>query len=123
MSHLAFDASNYDAAPAIPITNYSGSSGTSPTTITSNGHGLSSGGTITISGYSGFSAYNNSFEVIVLDANQFTIDTSREDVVSPYVGIGATWEIADNFKLSADGEMDFGDLDGGRARFGATLGF
>ncbi|MFK8036262.1 MAG: autotransporter outer membrane beta-barrel domain-containing protein [Hyphomicrobiales bacterium] len=56
-------------------------------------------------------------------SNQFTIDTSREDVVSPYVGIGATWEIADNFKLSADGEMDFGDLDGGRARFGASLSF
>lgn len=56
-------------------------------------------------------------------SNQFTIDTSREDVVSPYVGIGATWEIADNFKLSADGEMDFGDLDGGRARIGASLGF
>lgn len=55
--------------------------------------------------------------------NQFTIDTSREDIVSPYVGLGATWEIADNFKLSADGEMDFGDLDGGRARFGASLSF
>lgn len=56
-------------------------------------------------------------------SNQFTIDTSREDVVSPYVGLGATWEIANNFKLSADGEMDFGDLDGGRVRFGASLGF
>jgi len=75
MSYLAFDASDYDASPNNPVVNYSGTSGTSPTTVTSNGHGLNSGDTVTISGYGGFSAYNNSFEVIVLNANQFTIDT------------------------------------------------
>ncbi|MFT7303735.1 MAG: hypothetical protein ACI8UZ_002578 [Akkermansiaceae bacterium] len=74
LEYFTIQAADYDAPASNPITNYAGTSGASPTTVTSNAHGLTTGELISIEGYGGFSEYNESFEVTVINANTFTID-------------------------------------------------
>jgi len=73
MEYLVFDSSAYNAPATRTISNYSGSAGSAPTTVTSPAHGLTAGDLISIEGYGGFSEYNGSFEVSVIDDNSFTI--------------------------------------------------
>lgn len=74
LEYLTIQAADYDVPASNPIINYAGTSGASPTTVTSNAHGLTTGDLITIDGYGGFSEYNESFEVTVINANSFTIE-------------------------------------------------
>ncbi|YCM45165.1 lamin tail domain-containing protein [Verrucomicrobiaceae bacterium 227] len=97
MSYLAIDATAYDSPATNVITNYTGTSGAAPTTVTSTSHGLTTGALISIRGYGGFSAYNNSFEVTVLNDNTFTIDTPFLD---NHASKGA-WRTGRPFGLSA----------------------
>jgi|GEM_PF-262354 len=75
MTYLAIDATSFDAPATNVITNYSGISSAAPTTVTSTAHGLTTGDLISIRGYGGFSAYNNSFEITVISNDTFTLDT------------------------------------------------
>lgn len=77
--YVSYDESDFNVTPANAIASYSGTSAASPTTVTANSHGLSTGDTITIEGYGGVSAYNGSWQVTVLDGNNFTIDTAFLD--------------------------------------------
>ena len=77
--YLSYDESDFNATPSNAVTSYSGTLAAAPTTVTDNGHGLSTGDTITIEGYGGTSAYNDTWEVTVLNANTFTIDTPYLD--------------------------------------------
>lgn len=96
MSYLIIESSDYDAPANRAIGDYSGTSGAGPTTVTSIGHGLVTGDLITITGYGGFSAYNDSFEVDVLNASSFRIET-------PFLDNHATkgsWQRGRSFGLS-----------------------
>jgi hypothetical protein len=73
--YLSYDESDFNATPTNAITSYSGTLAAAPTTVTNSGHGLSTGDTITIEGYGGTSGYNDTWQVTVLNANAFTIDT------------------------------------------------
>lgn len=74
LDYHVIPASDYDAPLTNTISNYAGPSGSSPTAVTSNGHGLATGDLITIDGYGGFSDFNSSFEVKVINDNTFVID-------------------------------------------------
>lgn len=79
MGYLVIEENEYDPQPNNPIDNFSGTSGAAPSVISSPGHGLSSGDLVTISGYGGISAYNDTFEVIVIDENRFSIPATFLD--------------------------------------------
>ena len=75
MGYLAIDATAFDAPATNLISTYSGTSSAAPTTVTSASHGLTTGDLISIRGYGGFSAYNDSFEITVTGTHTFTINT------------------------------------------------
>ena len=102
MGYLAIDAAAYDAPATHAISNYSGTPGASPATVTSPAHGLSTGDLISISQYAGFSAYNSSFEVSVINNNTFTIDTPFLDNNS----VKGAWRRGRPFGLSASNGDD-----------------
>ena len=72
--YLVFHGAEYDAPLTNTISNYSGASGAAPTVISSNNHGLTTGDLMSIEGYGGFSDFNSSFEVTVINEDRFTID-------------------------------------------------
>ena len=74
LEYHTIQASDYDAPLTIPVTNYTGASGASPTVVTSSNHGLATGDLVTINGYGGFSDFNASIEVTVINADSFAID-------------------------------------------------
>ncbi len=95
--YVTFAESDFNTATASAISSYTGSAGAAPTTvITAAPHGLSDGDTITISGYGGFGDYNETFEVIITTASQFTIDTAFLDSNST----AGTWTRYRPFALS-----------------------
>jgi VCBS repeat-containing protein len=55
------------------VTNYSGTAGEAPVTVTIAGHGLATGDSVLISGYGGHSSYNATHVATVVDADTFTI--------------------------------------------------
>ncbi|MGJ8697928.1 MAG: lamin tail domain-containing protein [Verrucomicrobiaceae bacterium] len=73
LGYLTIDQSTFDSSSITPISNYTGNSGFFPTAVTSTGHGLTTGDIITISGYGGFSDFNKTFEVTVVNADVFQI--------------------------------------------------
>ena len=77
--YLSYNESDFNAAPANPVTSYSGTLAAAPTTVTDNSHGLSTGDTITIEGYGGTGTYNDTWQVTVTGTNTFTIDTAFLD--------------------------------------------
>ncbi|MFT5107784.1 MAG: hypothetical protein ACI9UA_003418 [Pseudoalteromonas tetraodonis] len=74
-AYATFDEDDFNLAPSGTITAYSGTLAAAPTTLNVPGHGLTTGDTVTIGGYGGISAYNDTFEITVTDTNNFTIDT------------------------------------------------
>ncbi len=99
LGYFVIEESQYHAPPANPITNYTGIAGSSPTTVKSNAHGLSTGDLITIDGYNGFSKFNDSFEVIVIDQNSFMIDATFLDNTA----IKGNWQTGRPFGLNSGG--------------------
>jgi len=97
MGYLAIDATVFDAPATHVISNYSGASGFAPTTVTSAAHGLTTGDLISIRGYGGFSAYNDSFEITVINNNTFSIDALFLDNNA----IKGSWRRGRPFGLSA----------------------
>ena len=77
--YLSYTEADFNAAPSNAVTSYSGTLAAAPTTVTDNGHGLSTGDTITIEGYGGTGTYNDTWQVTVINANTFTIDTAFLD--------------------------------------------
>ena len=97
LSYLTVPSSAFQNKATTAVSDYQGSPGVSPVTIVSNGHGLATGETITISGYPGISNYNQSFEIVVTSANAFQIDT-------PFLDNTATkgkWVSGRSFGLSS----------------------
>ena len=72
-AYTTFNEDQFNPVPAGPINGYSGTLAAAPTTVSITSHGLVTGDTITIAGYGGVSAYNDSFEVIVTGPHTFTI--------------------------------------------------
>lgn len=97
MDYLTIPASAYEDPATHVIADYQGTAGFSPATVVSNGHGLSSGDIVSISGYGGISNYNDTFEVIVIDANRFSIPVIFLDNVAAK----GTWVPGRTFGLSA----------------------
>lgn len=69
----------------------------SPIVITSNGHGLSTGTQVTISGVNGNTAANGNWIVTVLDANTFSLNNSTGNGI--YTS-GGTWHVSGLYSLS-----------------------
>ncbi|MFP6898099.1 MAG: lamin tail domain-containing protein [Roseibacillus sp.] len=79
-AYLTLDESDFNAPQWFAIGAYAGTVAASPTTLSSLApHGLVTGNLATISGYGGVGAYNGSFEVTVIDASTFTIETAFLD--------------------------------------------
>lgn len=96
--YATFDESDFNQTSGTPLSGYNGAAvAEAPTTVTSVAHGLFDGDLITISGYGGIGAYNGSFEVDVIDANTFTIDTAFLDDHA----IRGSWVRGRPFGLSA----------------------
>jgi len=55
------------------VTNYAGTAGAAPVTVTVPGHGLTTGTSVLLSGYGGHSSYNAAHVATVVDADTFTI--------------------------------------------------
>ena len=102
LEYLSIPSSDFNAAASNAILNYAGSSGASPTTVASNAHGLTTGDLISIEGYGGFSDYNSSFEVTVIDQNSFTIDALFLD----NNGTKGAWQTGRAFGLSGNNGDD-----------------
>lgn len=102
LDYLVISDNQYHAPATNPVSNYSGSIGLSPTTVTSATHGLSTGDLITIEGYSGFSQFNDSFEVTVIDPNNFTIDATLLDNAA----LRGNWITGRPFGLNSGGNGD-----------------
>ena len=96
-SYLTVSENEFRDQLETSISNYSGNLGNSPTTVTSSSHGLSTGDLITITGYGGFSEYDNTWEVTVIDSNTFTIPTRFLDNDSDR----GDWNPGRNFGLSS----------------------
>ncbi|MDG2124662.1 MAG: lamin tail domain-containing protein, partial [Verrucomicrobiales bacterium] len=95
--YLTFDESAFNPLPTGSIQNYTGTPAAPPLTVQSNAHGLSDGDTVTIAGYAGAPAYNDTFEITVINANTFTVPT-------PFLDNHATrgsWATGRPFALSA----------------------
>lgn len=69
--------------------NISGATNASPISITSAGHGLSTGATVFILGVTGNTAANGTFTITVTGANTFTLDGSTGN--GAYTGNPGTW--------------------------------
>lgn len=108
-AYVVFDASQFNTPAPQAITDYAGTSGASPVTVTSAAHGLMTGDVITISGYGGFSAFNASFQVTVTSADKFTIPAVFLD---DHATTG-TWTRGQPFLLNADSGEDVWLLEGG----------
>ena len=115
--YATFDEDQFNPTPTNVIGNYSGTPVAAPTTVTLTAHGLATGDTITIEGYAGTGAYNDSFEVTVVDVNTVTIDT-------PYLdnnGTKGNWISGRPFALSGSNGEDLWlletDLSGRPVRF------
>lgn len=102
LDYLVISDNEYHATAENPISDYSGSAGASPTTVTSPAHGLTTGEVITIEGYNGFSQFNDSFEVTVIDQNNFTISASFLDNAA----IKGNWRTGRPFGLNSGGSGD-----------------
>ena len=102
LGYFVIGESQFHPAPTNLITNYAGVAGSSPTTVKSTAHGLSTGDLITIDGYNGFSNFNDSFEVIVIDRNSFIIDATFLDNSS----IKGNWQTGRPFGLNSGGNGD-----------------
>lgn len=102
LDYLVISDNQYHAPATNPISNYSGSIGSSPTTVTSATHGLSTGDLITIEGYSGFSQFNDSFEVTVINPTTFTIDATLLDNAA----LKGNWRTGRPFGLNSGGDGD-----------------
>lgn len=102
LDYLVISESQYNTAPTYSITNYAGIAGSSPTTVTSPIHGLTTGDLITIEGYNGFSQFNDSFEVIVIDPDNFIIAVTFLDNTA----IKGNWQIGRPFGLNSGGNGD-----------------
>jgi len=77
-AYVTFNESDFNVAPTLDINSYS-SGGLDKTTVGYIGHGLSTGETITISGYGGTGLYNGSWQVTVTNVDHFTIPTAFID--------------------------------------------
>lgn len=77
--YLVIEESDYDPTPSNVILTFEGTSGASPTRVTSGAHGLSTGDLVTIDGYGGISDYNQTFEIAKIDDNRFSIPTNFLD--------------------------------------------
>ncbi len=77
--YVIFDEDDFNITPTQPVGSYSGTIATSPTTVNVSNHGRTTGDTVTIKGYGGISTYNDTFQVTVIDANNFTINTPFYD--------------------------------------------
>lgn len=96
-SYHTFDQAVFNQYPAGVISEYAGTLAAPPSTLTAPAHGLTTGETITIAGYRGISAFNASFEVQVVDADHFSIDTPFLDNHS----IKGNWAAGRPFGLGA----------------------
>jgi hypothetical protein len=74
-----------------------GATNASPISITSASHGLTTGTRVTITGVLGNTAANGTFNVTVVDANTFTLDSSSGN--GPYTS-GGTWNATGLYKGS-----------------------
>ena len=100
--YVTFDESDFNIAPSNAVGSYSGTAAAPPTNVNEISHGLSTGDTITIEGYGGIGTYNGSWEVTVIDGNNFTIDT-------PFIDNHATrgnWTGGRPFALSGSSGED-----------------
>ncbi|MCH7226909.1 Ig-like domain-containing protein [Haloferula sp. A504] len=83
---------------AADITDFTGTPGESPVTVTSPGHGISDGETILISGYVGHPSYN-AYHVVSVDPafpDTFTIPVTFVDSEAPVAGPKALWTQLDD---------------------------
>lgn len=96
--YLTIDESDFNAPEERPIAGYQGAEASAPTVVVSPGHGLEMGDVVTISGYAGIGNYNQTFEIIVQDANSFVIETVFLDDHSTK----GTWTPGRPFALSGD---------------------
>lgn len=96
--YLFLDESDFNAPQERLITGYAGTEATMPTVVTSAGHGLQTGEVVTISGYGGIGNYNQTFEVIVQDADSFVVETVFLDDHSTK----GSWTPGRPFALSGD---------------------
>ncbi len=122
--YVAFDESDFNNPISSDISNYAAAG--AETAVTANAHGLSTGDTVTISGYGGIGAYNGTWQVIVTSSDSFDIPVPFGDNAA---GMGA-WSPGQPFALSAQGETAWlmeggpgGELVGfvDDMAFGATL--
>jgi hypothetical protein len=74
-----------------------GATNASPIVITSTSHGLTSGMQVTISGVTGNTAANGTFQITVVDANTFSLDGSTGN--GAYVS-GGTWNVSGLYQCS-----------------------
>jgi hypothetical protein len=72
---VTFDEDDFNLTPANAIAGYSGTPAAAPTEVNLPSHGLATGDTITIEGYGGIGAYNDTFQVTVVNADRVLIDT------------------------------------------------
>ena len=72
-------------------------SNASPIVITSAAHGLSTGARVTITGVGGNTAANGSFNITVLTANTFSLDSSTGN--GAYTS-GGTWNVSGAYSVS-----------------------
>jgi hypothetical protein len=84
------------------ITDVTGA-GVSPIVITSNNHGLKNGDRVRIGGVMGNAAANGDFTVTVVNANQFSLDSTIGN--GDYTG-GGTWSRIEGLQPGAEGEDD-----------------
>ena len=102
MDYLTISSDDFNAPAANAISNYSGNPGTAPTTVTTPSHGLTTGDLITIENYGGFSQFNDSFEVTVVDTNSFSIDATFLDNATPK----GSWQRGRSFGLNSGSDGD-----------------
>ncbi len=76
--------------------NITAASNVNPIVITSNGHGLTSGTRLTVSGVLGNTAANGSFTITVIDVNTFSIPVAGNGA---YTG-GGTWTVSGLFSVN-----------------------
>jgi hypothetical protein len=61
-----------------------------PLVVTSNAHGLPTGAWVKITGVGGITGANDTWQITRVDANNFSLDLSSGDGITPYTG-GGTW--------------------------------
>lgn len=83
------------------IANFAGTVGSSPVSVTSTSHGLTTGDEILISGYGGAPSYNGYKTVTVVDADTFTVPVAFVDNVAPK-GVWAVLNDSNRFEATTD---------------------